>query len=316
MQATVRGRDHLSIDEARDALYSLEEDALCDVHSAAGRLAATTPSLGPQDLINQAVMLILDGRRHVPRDEKFVAVVIRVMQSAASHERAKAARMSPLGEFEHEACPKPSPEHVAELAELLRQVRGAFATDEAVSVILLAREDGTSLHEAAEILGIGASEMEAALPLAGAPRLEEAAMNKEQENRDAALLRRVAEDAVDDLLSTPRDIREQEIREDHDERSIAARTRTMIGDAIARHGKGRAVQLRQQMERRRSAERSRLRPMSVEEKRALYVRVANCNAADLTTAARDGREVADEDLDGHLEAWLSLGVIDEDGNLR
>lgn len=55
--------------------------------------------------------------------------------------------------------------------------------------------------------------------------------------------------------------------------------------------------------------------MSIEEKRALYARVANCDA-DLTMAARDGRGVADDDLDGHLEAWLSLGVIDEDGELR
>ena len=141
-------------------------------------------------------------------------------------------------------------------------------------------------------------------------------MSTEPEDHDAALLRRIADDVIDDLLSTPRDLRRQEVQENHgDHAAVVREMRAVIDAALDRHGKKRAAELRQQIDRGRQAYQPMLRAMSIEEKRALYARIANSNAK-LTMAARDGREVTDGDLDTYLEAWLAVGVIDEDGNLR
>jgi hypothetical protein len=66
--AIVPERDCLSVDEARSAFFDLDEDALCDIYSAAGRLAAVSPFFDePRDLIDEALMAALEGDRRIPR---------------------------------------------------------------------------------------------------------------------------------------------------------------------------------------------------------------------------------------------------------
>lgn len=140
-------------------------------------------------------------------------------------------------------------------------------------------------------------------------------MSTNQGDRDAAVLHRLAEEAIEDLLSTPRETRRQEVEEDYGTcGAVAEEMRAIINAGLARHGRKRAAEIRARIEQERRATMPSLRPMSIAEKRVLYARIANSNAA-LTAAARDGRELTDDDLDTHLEAWLALGILDEDGNL-
>lgn len=139
-------------------------------------------------------------------------------------------------------------------------------------------------------------------------------MSKTPHNRNEELLRRLADDTIEDLLSTPREARRKEIEETHGNReAIASEMRALVDNALLQHGKKRAQALRQELRTSQRTRQPSLRSMTVEEKRALYERVANSNA-ELTMAARDGREIADEDLDTYLAAWLEIGLIDEDGN--
>lgn len=155
-------RECLSTDEARDVFAELDDDALGDIHAAAGRLVAASPFFDePRDLSDEALAAILDGRRRIPRSEPFTAAFIMVMKSIASHEAQKARRSTTLEEIEHEPCPRPSPERAAIATEKVRKVREAFAQDEAVSAILLAYEDGKSLPEIGELLEIAFQELEA-----------------------------------------------------------------------------------------------------------------------------------------------------------
>lgn len=141
-------------------------------------------------------------------------------------------------------------------------------------------------------------------------------MSSNQGDSDAALLRRLAEDAIEDLLSTPRDVRRQEIEEDHGGcGTVAEEMRAIIDAGLAKHGRKRAAEIRELIEKERQTPPLLLRAMSIDEKRALYARVVNSNI-ELTAAARNGRELTDGDLDTHLEAWLALGIIDRDGTLQ
>ncbi len=140
-------------------------------------------------------------------------------------------------------------------------------------------------------------------------------MTEKTNTRNVALLRKLADEAIDDLFSTPPEERRRILDEEYGGAAEAAEeVRNLIADALAADGKARAARVKEDMEATRRGGTRNLRSMSVEEKRALCAQVANANQ-DLTLAARDGKELTDADLDAYLAAWLKLGLIDEGGNL-
>lgn len=140
-------------------------------------------------------------------------------------------------------------------------------------------------------------------------------MTRDPRAADATLIRRLADEAVDELLSaSPEEHRRTVGEEGGDTKAVAARVRAVIDGALAQHGKRRAAELAREARNARQVPQKALRPMSIVEKRALWARVANSGGA-VTLAARQGRELTDSDLDAQMDAWLALGVIDEDGNL-
>lgn len=155
-------RSILSVDEASEAFRALNDDELCDIYAAAGRLVALSPFFdSPPDLVDEALVAVLDGHRLIPSDKSFVAVFIMIMKSLASHEVKRAKRSTGLEEAAELFSPLPSPERAAIAAEKVRRLQEAFAGDEEVSAILLAREEGLSLREISETLGIAIDRLEA-----------------------------------------------------------------------------------------------------------------------------------------------------------
>lgn len=155
-------RECLSVDEARSAFLDLDDDALCDIYSAAGRLTAASPFFDePSDLVHQTLRAILDSNRRVPRSANFTAAFIMDMKSIAFHEAKRAERFVPLVEFEDGPSCAPSPERLAGVSGIVRKLREAFQEDEAVNAILMAYEEDKSLREIGEILGIEWRDLEA-----------------------------------------------------------------------------------------------------------------------------------------------------------
>ncbi len=139
-------------------------------------------------------------------------------------------------------------------------------------------------------------------------------MTRDPHAADTTLLRRLADEAVEELLSaSPEEHRRAVEEEGGDPTAVAARVRAVIDDALTRHGKRRAAELAREAQNARRMPQKALRPMSIADKRALWAKVANSGA--VTLAAREGRELTDSDLSAQMDAWLALGVIDEDGNL-
>ncbi len=162
-------RDVLSVDEVQDSIYGLDEEAHLLIGRAAGRLVAVSPFFDePSDLINEALVALLEGRRRIPRSEKVVAVFVMVMRSIASHAqetRVQLVSVEAVGDLE---CDRPTPEAEAlateqggQAAFKVAALRAAFADDEAVNAVLMAYEEEMSLPEVGESLGISHKDLEA-----------------------------------------------------------------------------------------------------------------------------------------------------------
>jgi DNA-directed RNA polymerase specialized sigma24 family protein len=74
-----------SIDEAREALYGLDAKDRALLLSIARRLG-TWSGGGAHDLLQEAFLRLLDGRRKCPKDTKLFTFLINEMRSIVSHE--------------------------------------------------------------------------------------------------------------------------------------------------------------------------------------------------------------------------------------
>lgn len=162
-------RDVLSVDEVQDVFFELDEDAHLLIGRAAARLVALSSGFDqPSDLIHEALVAILSGRRTIPRCEPVAPAFIMVMKSLLYHMNEKQCRFAPIDAVAEPMCSRPTPEAEALATEEHRRaknkvtaLRTAFANDEVVSAILMGYEEEMSLPEVGAHLDISHKDLEA-----------------------------------------------------------------------------------------------------------------------------------------------------------
>jgi len=106
-----------------------------------------------------------------------------------------------------------------------------------------------------------------------------------------------------------------ELGDDGDDAS-AMHERALQG-ARAALGRRKLVQAKSYLKQRKSFETAKIFAFDISKKRALLAAIEQRGQAnkELTMAARNRRAEAEADIDAQLEAFLQLGLINEDGEL-
>jgi hypothetical protein len=125
---------------------------------------------------------------------------------------------------------------------------------------------------------------------------------------------------VDDVLNLSDDEILAEAREDYDDPNRAAQeVSNAIQNVLLKRRKARLLVAQKAYQEHLGRSAKLTRTLSFSEKRALIQRIKSNDAAfneKLTMAARKEDELSENDLDSIINAFLELGLIDENGNLR
>lgn len=108
-----------------------------------------------------------------------------------------------------------------------------------------------------------------------------------------------------------------DVGEDSD--ALLAESETAIKDAIAEQGRVRLREARDALNAHRKANPAVIVSFDLARKRALFEAVKSkidASGDAVTIAARNQKITSEQDLDSVLEAFLQLGLIDEEGNLE
>jgi DNA-directed RNA polymerase specialized sigma24 family protein len=115
----------------------------------------------PSDLINEAILRTMDGRRHWPIETvNFMYYLDRTMASLARHEYDELSKLTTL-DSEYPATVPDDPDDDGETSAKRAKVAEAFAMDPEALEFLLLRNDGKSVAEAAEAMGKSNTEIDA-----------------------------------------------------------------------------------------------------------------------------------------------------------
>lgn len=163
-------------DEVRERLLSLDEAALNQLYAATVRYRLFLPKEDVDDLVNEAIQRVLDGRRKWPRTVDFMAFLLETMRSVAS-EWAKRnrrtvpeSRLNPDGEdggeeksfLERQPASNSDPEADVAFREFADRIEKVFGEDDEVMTVIIARVEGLTPAETQKDFNMTASAYAAA----------------------------------------------------------------------------------------------------------------------------------------------------------
>jgi len=114
-----------------------------------------------EDLFHEAVVRILDGSRHIPRDVPIMASIIETIRSIASSERGIRKREDVIDPLEDDfyqgvSDARPSPEAISDVSDQIKKAidifEQKFETDPHAYALLKGRMEGLSHDEILELV--------------------------------------------------------------------------------------------------------------------------------------------------------------------
>ena len=159
--------DHRTVAEFEEAFLELPPPERRRLLRIARALGAGT-ELQPDDLLQEALLAVIEKRRPWPAEETLVAFLSGVMRSLVHGQRTKRARSAvrsavslfdDTGGLAHDIGDEhPTPEEAAVLAAETRRItadlEALFAGDEAAEMILLGMREGTAGEELRALTGL------------------------------------------------------------------------------------------------------------------------------------------------------------------
>lgn len=150
---------------ARKALGALPAADLIRLSKIAQMRSYGLGAYEAEDLLSEAVLRVLDGRRRWPLAVPLVAFLAQVMRSIASEEREKDERFVSSSRFEPALCEpdeRPEPPRAIDARDQLDAVLARFAGDAEVLGLIQGYRDGESAAETKARTGMDARAYDAA----------------------------------------------------------------------------------------------------------------------------------------------------------
>jgi DNA-directed RNA polymerase specialized sigma24 family protein len=139
--------------EIEQALFDLKDADLLRLQRFARLRARLVPSMGWEDLLQEAIARLLDGRRKWPRSVKFVAFMRQTVRSIANEQWRRSQRAPEHAEFNDEALVQKElqtalePERAFVASNLLDEINAVFAADPGALAVLSGLAAGESPQE-------------------------------------------------------------------------------------------------------------------------------------------------------------------------
>jgi RNA polymerase sigma-70 factor (ECF subfamily) len=159
---SVEAVDHTTVDVAR-AIHALSDTDLIRLKAVARLWSRGLPNgLGWADVLNEAIVRVLDGSRPWPRKVPLLAFLSGVMRSICDDQWRKARREllvrngdgSALGAPSEEAAATPDPERTLGAAQALAEVDRLFAADPSALKIIAGLAEGFTPGEICRTYGM------------------------------------------------------------------------------------------------------------------------------------------------------------------
>lgn len=145
------------------------------------KIHALGTDIDPKDLISEAILRTIDGRRKCPDDVRIVTFLANVIKSIASHRRHELEALAkdglgvvhPVATGEDEGGERdpianapgnePAPDASLQFDELRELIETRFANDQQVQDVLSARLQGFTKEEACELFDMAPNDYDAAV---------------------------------------------------------------------------------------------------------------------------------------------------------
>jgi RNA polymerase sigma-70 factor (ECF subfamily) len=159
---SVEAVDHTTVDVAR-AIHALSDTDLIRLKAVARLWSRGLPNgLGWADVLNEAIVRVLDGSRPWPRKVPLLAFLSGVMRSICDDQWRKARREllvrngdgSAPGAPSEEAAATPDPERTLGAAQALAEVDRLFAADPSALKIIAGLAEGLTPGEICRTYGM------------------------------------------------------------------------------------------------------------------------------------------------------------------
>jgi RNA polymerase sigma-70 factor (ECF subfamily) len=153
--------DHTTVDAAR-AIHALSDTDLIRLKALARLWSRGLPNgLGWADILNEAIVRVLDGSRSWPRDVPLLAFLSGVMRSICDDQWRKARRELLVRNGDgrapgapSEGSPTPDPERTLAAAQALAEVNRLFASDPCALKVIAGLAEGFTPGEICRTYGM------------------------------------------------------------------------------------------------------------------------------------------------------------------
>ncbi len=167
---TIKDDDYYTVAEVKALLTSLCRDDYARLAKIAGYRASISPGLEAQELLNEAVVRVLEGVRGWPRGIDAIRVLDMAMKSIVNAElkhrkvvldHAKREQRS-LADSVVNTETSPTMENDLHAEQLLGQIFGALSSDPEVLAVTMGRAEGLKGDEIQRQFNLSAKQYEAA----------------------------------------------------------------------------------------------------------------------------------------------------------
>jgi len=139
-------------------------------------------------------------------------------------------------------------------------------------------------------------------------------MNEDKEI-DIQLPNELAARLVDNILETSdKEIFDEAIEEYGDAEKEVSKLRRLVADAVQRGNKQKLIDARKAFDIVQKPDLNQLSHLSLSQKKSIIEKAIE-SANELTLAARNARDMTEDDTDTILKNFIELGLIDKDGTL-